>query len=76
VVHWLTEELVRRGHEVTLFASGDSRSSAGLVAPVPRALRLDPGPADPIAAHLLLIGMIADRAEEFDVIHSHVDYFA
>jgi glycosyltransferase involved in cell wall biosynthesis len=76
VVHWLTEELVRRGHEVTLFASGDSRSSAGLVAPVPRALRLDPGTADPIGAHLLQIGMIADRAEEFDVIHSHVDYFA
>ena len=76
VVHWLTEELVRRGHEVTLFASGDSQSSAGLVAPVPRALRLDPGTADPIGAHLLQIGMIADRAEEFDVIHSHVDYFA
>jgi glycosyltransferase involved in cell wall biosynthesis len=67
---------VRRGHEVTLFASGDSRTSARLVAPVPRALRLDPGAADPIGAHLLQIGMVADRAEEFDVIHSHVDYFA
>jgi glycosyltransferase involved in cell wall biosynthesis len=76
VVHWLTEELGRRGHEVTLFASGDSRTSARLVAPVPRALRLDLGMADPIGAHLLQIGMIADRAEEFDVIHSHVDYFA
>jgi glycosyltransferase involved in cell wall biosynthesis len=76
IVHWLTEELVLRGHEVTLFASGDSRTSARLVAPVPRALRLDASPADPIAAHLLQIGMVADCAQEFDVIHSHIDYFA
>jgi glycosyltransferase involved in cell wall biosynthesis len=76
VVHWLTEELVRRGHDVTLFASGDSRTAARLVAPVPRALRLDPAASDPIGAHLLQIGMVADRAEEFDLIHSHVDYFA
>jgi glycosyltransferase involved in cell wall biosynthesis len=76
VVDWLTEELVRRGHDVTLFASGDSRTSARLVAPAPRALRLDPGAMDPVGAHLLQIGMVADRAEEFDVIHSHIDYFA
>ena len=76
VVHWLTEELVRRGHEVTLFASGDSRSSATLVAPVPRAARLDTGVIDPVGAHLLQMGMVADQADGFDVIHSHVDYFA
>jgi len=76
VVHWLTEELVRRGHDVTLFASGDSRTSARLVAPTPRALRLDAGAADAIGAHLLQIAMVADRADEFDVIHSHIDYFA
>jgi glycosyltransferase involved in cell wall biosynthesis len=76
VVHWLTEELVRRGHEVTLFASGDSRTSARLIAPARRALRLDPGGGDRIGTHLLEIGMVADRADEFDVIHSHVDYFA
>ena len=46
IVSYLTEELVRRGHEVTLFASGDSQTSAELVAPVPRALRLDPGVRD------------------------------
>jgi glycosyltransferase involved in cell wall biosynthesis len=76
VVHWLTEELVRRGHDVTLFASGDSRTTARLVAPAPRALRLDPDSADSIGAHLLQIGMVADRADDFDVIHSHIDYFA
>jgi glycosyltransferase involved in cell wall biosynthesis len=76
VVHWLTEELVRRGHEVSLFASGDSHTSARMVAPTPRALRLDPGAVDSIGAHLLQIGMVADRADEFDVIHSHIDYFA
>jgi glycosyltransferase involved in cell wall biosynthesis len=76
VVHWLVEELVRRGHDVTLFASGDSRTSARLIAPMPRALRLDPDGADQIGAHLLQIGMVADHAEDFDVIHSHIDYFA
>jgi glycosyltransferase involved in cell wall biosynthesis len=76
VVHWLTEELVRRGHDVTLFASGDSRTSARLVASAPRALRLELGASDPIGAHLLQIGMVADSAEEFDIIHSHIDYFA
>ena len=70
VVATLTDELVRQGHDVTLFASGDSRTMATLVAPVPRALRLAKC-ADPLALHLLLIEQIAQRADEFDVIHFH-----
>lgn len=70
IVSYLTEELVRRGHEVTLFASADSLTSAELVAPVPRALRLDPGVRDCIPYHVMLIEEIRRRADEFDVIHS------
>ena len=53
VVHYLTEELVRQGHDVTLYASGDSETSARLVPLCPRALRLDPSKPDPIASHVL-----------------------
>jgi glycosyltransferase involved in cell wall biosynthesis len=70
VVSTLTEELVRQGHDVTLFASGDSRTSATLVAPVPRALRLSKC-VDPLALHLLLVEQVAQRADEFDIIHFH-----
>jgi glycosyltransferase involved in cell wall biosynthesis len=76
VVSWLTEELVRRGHEVTLFASGDSRTAARLVAPYPRGLRLDPAPPDPVALHTIELAQAFDRAEDFDVVHCHVDYLA
>jgi glycosyltransferase involved in cell wall biosynthesis len=76
VVSWLTEELVRRGHEVTLFASGDSRTAARLVAPYPRGLRLDPSPPDPIALHTIELAQAFERAQEFDVVHCHVDYLA
>jgi glycosyltransferase involved in cell wall biosynthesis len=76
VVAWLTEELVRRGHEVTLFASGDSRTSARLRPPCARALRLNPDRPDPIAVHVIELGQIAARAREFDIIHAHVDYLA
>src|SRR5512135_2974249 len=72
VVSWLTEELVRRGHEVVLFASGDSVTSAKLVPVVDQALRLGKG-MDAIRAHVLQLGMVQRRAAEFDVIHSHVD---
>lgn len=72
VVSWLTEELVRRGHEVVLFASGDSSTAADLVPVVGRALRLGEG-MDAIRAHMLQIGMVQRRAGEFDVIHSHID---
>ena len=71
VVATLTDELVRQGHEVTLFASGDSQTAATLVAPVPRALRLAKS-TDPLAHHLLLVEWITRRADEFDIIHFHI----
>ncbi|HET7596819.1 MAG TPA: glycosyltransferase family 4 protein [Burkholderiales bacterium] len=73
VVHYLTEELVRQGHEVTLFASGDSRTSARLIAPVPRALRLDSQVRDALPYVLLQMEQVRRRAWEFDVLHFHVD---
>ena len=76
VVSHLVEEQVRRGHEVTLFASGDSRTSAALVAPVPRALRLDLGAGDPLAPHVVELAQVFERADDFDLIHCHVDYLA
>jgi glycosyltransferase involved in cell wall biosynthesis len=75
VVSNLTEELVRRGHEVTLFASGDSVTSANLVACVPRSLRLDPEAPDFVTATVFELGEVYRRAGEFDVIHNHVDWF-
>ena len=72
VASWLTEELVRQGHEVTLFASGDSLTSAELVACAPRGLRLA-GINDHTASHLAMLGRVRERAERFDVIHFHVD---
>jgi glycosyltransferase involved in cell wall biosynthesis len=75
VVSWLTEELLRRGHEVTLFASGDSKTRARLVPVIDQALRLG-GRAhvDPLAQHLVALEMVRERASEFDIVHSHVDY--
>jgi glycosyltransferase involved in cell wall biosynthesis len=75
VVSNLTEELVRRGHEVTLFASGDSVTSANLVPCVPRALRLDPEAPDSVTATVFELGEVYKRASEFDVIHNHADWF-
>jgi glycosyltransferase involved in cell wall biosynthesis len=74
VVSYLVEELVRQGHEVTLFASGDSRTRARLVAPCARSLRLDPECIDPLAPHVLMLEQVYRRLDEFDLIHSHVDY--
>ena len=74
VVAWLVDELVDLGHEVTLFASGDSRTKGQLHSVWPRALRLGRKGADPSAACSLLLEAIAKRAAEFDVIHSHVDW--
>src|SRR5687767_6943031 len=71
VVSWLTEELVRRHHNVTLFASGDSRTAAKLVSVYPHALRLSQC-ADTLTPHVLLVEEVARRAEEFDVIHFHI----
>jgi glycosyltransferase involved in cell wall biosynthesis len=75
VVSFLTEELVAMGHDVTLFASGDSETAADLVAIWPRALRLDPGVRDPMALHMLLLERVRQRAQEFDLLHFHLDYF-
>ncbi len=74
VVSFLTEALVDLGHEVTLFASGDSVTSARLEAPVARALRLDPSVRDPIAPHMQMLEDVYSRAGEFDVLHFHLDY--
>src|SRR6476619_945932 len=74
VVSWLTEELVRQGHDVTLFASGDSRTSARLVAPAPRALRLDWSVKDPLAHHMIMLDQVVEREGEFDILHFHIDY--
>ncbi len=74
VVSHLTEELVRQGHEVTLFASGDSQSAAVLEAPCARALRLDPQCCDPLAHHMIMLHRVALSAHRFDIIHFHTDY--
>ncbi len=76
VVSWLADELVQRGHEVTLFASGDSRTHARLVSAWPRAVRLDPAQPDPFALHTLELAQAFSRADDFDVVHCHVDYLA
>jgi glycosyltransferase involved in cell wall biosynthesis len=74
VVSYLTEELIRLGHQVTLFASGDSFTSAELVPCVPRALRLDPDVRDAIPHQILSLDKVRERAGEFDVLHFHTDY--
>jgi glycosyltransferase involved in cell wall biosynthesis len=75
VVSWLTEELITLGHEVTLFASGDSVTSAQLEAVWPRALRLDGAVRDPNALHMLLLERAYQRADDFDILHCHLDYY-
>jgi len=77
VVHWLTEELVALGNEVTLFASGDSRTSAKLDPTWPRALRLDGSVRDPNALHMVMLERVRQKCdnEEFDMLHFHLDYY-
>lgn len=74
VVSWLTEELVRQSHDVTLFASGDSLTNAHLVSACPQALRLDPDCRDPLAHHVHQIEQVLQRKDDFDIIHFHIDY--
>ena len=74
IVSYLTEELVAQGHDVTLFASGDSRTAAELVPMCPRSLRLDRSCVDQLVHHLLMLEQVLRRADAFDVIHFHVDY--
>src|SRR5688572_29821501 len=74
VVSYLTEELVAQGHEVTLFATGDSETAAELVPIAPRALRLEGTTRDPVAPHIQMIELVSRCAKEFDVIHVHIDH--
>jgi glycosyltransferase involved in cell wall biosynthesis len=73
IVSYLTEELVRQGHEVTLFASGDSRTRAKLVRCSDVALRLNPSVKDHTPYHLMMLDSVRDQADDFDVLHFHID---
>jgi glycosyltransferase involved in cell wall biosynthesis len=75
VIYWLTEELVALGHEVTLFASGDSQTSAHLVPVWPKALRLDGAVRDACALHMMMLEHVRRRAADFDFLHFHLDYY-
>ncbi|MGB9271699.1 MAG: glycosyltransferase family 4 protein, partial [Pseudolabrys sp.] len=75
IVSYLTEELVRMGHEVTLFASGDSITSAQLFGCVPTAIRLDANIHDSIPYYMLMLDRVRDAAEDFDILHFHIDQF-
>jgi glycosyltransferase involved in cell wall biosynthesis len=75
IVAYLTDELVALGHEVTLFASGDSVTAADLVPCVHRALRLNAGVRDPIPYYMLMLDRVRQRADEFDILHFHIDQF-
>ena len=75
IVSYLTEELVRLGHDVTLFASADSITSAELAPCCTRALRLDPTVRDIIPHFTLMIDKVRERAKEFDIFHFHIDFF-
>ena len=75
IVSYLTEELVRLGHDVTLFASGDSVTSARLVSCATTALRLDPNVRDPIPYYMLMLDRVRECADDFDILHFHIDQF-
>ncbi|HVJ34833.1 MAG TPA: glycosyltransferase family 4 protein [Terriglobia bacterium] len=75
VVSWLTDALVGLGHDVTLFASGDSKTSAKLEAMWPCALRFDKAVLDPIALHMLMLERVRQVAHNFDILHFHLDYY-
>lgn len=75
IVSYLTEELVKLGHDVTLFASGDSVTSAQLVPCVPKALRLDARVHDSIPYYMLMLDRVRALAEQFDILHFHIDFF-
>jgi glycosyltransferase involved in cell wall biosynthesis len=75
IVSYLTEELVGLGHDVTLFASGDSITAANLVPCVPRALRLDANVRETIPYYMLMLDRVRQRADDFDILHFHIDQF-
>ncbi|MGH7110053.1 MAG: glycosyltransferase, partial [Stellaceae bacterium] len=74
IVAYLTDALVAMGHDVTLFASGDSVTTARLVPACPRALRLDPVLRDHVAPLIAMLETVAERAAAFDIVHLHCDY--
>ncbi|SFI10061.1 glycosyltransferase family 4 protein [Planctomicrobium piriforme] len=74
IVSYLTEALVEMGHDVTLFASGDSKTSADLCSVVPQSLRLDEKRKDPVIYHMLQLAEVARAAHKFDIIHFHTDF--
>ena len=74
MVSWLTEELVDLGHDVTLFASGDSRTSARLEACCSASLRLNPPLGDPVGYHMKMFERVARAADDFDIIHFHLEH--
>jgi glycosyltransferase involved in cell wall biosynthesis len=75
VIYWLTEELVALGHDVTLYASGDSVTSARLEAVWPRALRIDGSVRDPNALHMSMLERVRQQANDYDFLHFHLDYY-
>ena len=75
IVHFLTEELVTMGHEVTLFATGDSHTSANLVPCAPRALRLMDGARNLIPHHVGMVERVSRHLDDFDIVHFHIDLF-
>jgi glycosyltransferase involved in cell wall biosynthesis len=75
IVSYLTEELVAQGHDVTLFASGDSITSANLIPCCKEALRLNPAVRDPIPYYMIMLDRVRRMASEFDVLHFHIDQF-
>lgn len=74
IVSYLTEELVRLGHDVTLFASGDSQTAAKLVPCCDMALRLSRAVHDPLPYHVIMLELLRQRAHEFDILHFHIDF--
>src|SRR5215470_9067073 len=74
IVSYLTEELINQGHDVTLFASGDSNTKGRLISPCKRSLRLDPSCVDRLTYHFLELEQVFQDAASFDVIHFHIDY--
>jgi glycosyltransferase involved in cell wall biosynthesis len=74
IVSYLSEELINQGHEVTLFASGDSLTRGQLIAPCKRSLRLDSDCDTPLVYHLLQLDQVCQNAASFDIIHFHIDY--
>src|SRR6516162_7806652 len=75
VISWLTDELVALGHEVVLFASGDSQTSAKLQACWPRSLRLDSSVHDPNALHIAMLELVRRQCHDFDLLHFHLDHY-